>query len=162
MDTLIKPDHFISGITEIINKNKSKSDYELIQELKSIIESVVRITGKDITSAKRSRNYTNARLIYSYMARRFTKCTFSDIGRAINRHHATILHLNKNYSGIYKTDDDFRELADRCLSAYFSEIGVEQPKVEAIEDINKYLNRCDIDKLLSIKNYSEKILEHGN
>lgn len=162
MDSLIKPDHFIVGVTEIINKNKTKSDFQLIQELKSIIAIVVRITGKDITSVKRGRNYTNARLIYSYMCRRFTNCTFNDIGRSVNRNHATILHLNKNYSGVYKTDDDFRELADRCLSAYFSEMGVEQPKVEAIEDINKYLSKCDINKLLSIKNYSEKILEHGN
>ncbi len=162
MDTLIKPDHFIVGVTEIINKNKSKSDYTILQELKSIIAIVTRVTGLDIRDKKRARDYTNARTIYCYMCRRFTSCTFKEIGLLINRNHATVLHLNKNYGGIYKSDDDFQEMADRCLSAYFSEIGVEQPKVEAIEDINKQLSKCDVNKLLSIKNYTEKLIEHGN
>lgn len=162
MDTLIKPDNLVVGINEIINKNKSKARYQIVQELKSIIAIVTRVTGLDIRDKKRTREFTNARTIYCYMARRFTSCTFNEIGMIVDRNHATILHLNKQYSGVYKTDEDFRNLADRCLSAYFSEQGTEQPKVEAIEDINEELLKCDYDKLLRVKNYVEKLIQYGS
>jgi len=161
METLINSDNLVIGINEIINKNKSKARYKMVQELKSIIAIVSSVTGVDIREKKRTRECTNARIVYCYMARRFTHCTFNEIGMIIERNHATILHLNKQYDGIYKTDQDFRKLADSCLSRYFNEQGTEQPKVEAIEDINKELLKCDYNKLLRVKNYVEKLIEYG-
>ena len=156
------PEEMLVSINEIIKENKIQAKYNLQQELKSIIAIVTRVTGLDIRDKIRTRDYVNARTIYCYMARRFTSCTFKEIGMIIRRNHATILHLNKHYSGIYKTDTDFRNLADRCLSSYYSEQGTEQPKVEAIEDINEELLKCDHTKLLKVKNYVEKIIEYGN
>jgi len=156
------PEEMLTSINEIINHNKELAKYKLKQELESIIAIITRVTGLDIREKIRTRDYVNARTIYCYMSRRFTSCTFKQIGTIINRNHATILHLSKHYSGIYKSDEDFRNLSDRCLSLYYSEQGTEQPKVEAIEDINEELLKCDHTKLLKVKNYVEKIIEHGN
>jgi tryptophan 2,3-dioxygenase len=156
------PEEMLVSINEIIKENKIQAKYNLQKELKSIIAIVTRVTGLDIRDKIRTRDYVNARMIYAYMSRRFTSCTFKEIGMIIRRNHATILHLNKHYEGVYKTDDDFRKLSDRCLSRYFSDEGIEQPKVEAIENINDELLKCDHTKLLRVKNYVEKIIEYGN
>ena len=156
------PEQMLFSINKIIKQKKEQEKYIRRQELNSILSIVNTVNSINILEKTRSRDFVNARMIYAYMSRRFTKSTFKEIGTIIKRNHATILHLNKYYNGVYKTDADFRILADRCLSGYFSEQGIEQPKVEAIEDINDELLKCDHTKLLRVKNYVEKIIEHGN
>ena len=47
------------------------------------------------------------------------------------------------------------------MAKYFAEDGSEQPKVQAIEDINDELLKCDHTNLLRVKNYLEKIIADG-
>ena len=156
------PKEMLVTINEIIGNKKDREKYIRKQKLTKILETVNSVNNINILEKTRTRDYVNARMIYAYMCRRFTESTFKEIGIGIKRNHATILHLNKHYEGVYKTDDDFRTLSDRCLSRYFSEEGIEQPKVEAIEDINDELLKCDHTKLLRVKNYLNKIIADGN
>ena len=156
------PKEMLTSINEIIKDNKEKEKYNLKKELESIIAIINRITDIDIKEKSRIGIYSDARIIYSYITRKFTKATYNEIGKSVNKNHSTMCIAFSNYKGIYKTDEDFRRLADRCLSAYFGEQGTNEPKVEAIEDINEELLKCDHTKLLRVKNYVEKLIEHGN
>ena len=147
---------------EIIKEKKEKEKKFRTKQLQSILNIVNIENSINISKITRTRDYVNARMIYAYMCRRFTKCTFKEIGILIERNHATIIHLIRHYEGVYKTDSDFKILSDRCLSSYYSEKGIEQPKVKAIEDINDELLKCDHTKLLRVKNYLNKIIADGN
>ena len=96
------------------------------------------------------------------MARKFTRNGFKDIGDIVNRNHSTILIAKDAYKDLYNGDKEFRSKADKCMAKYFAEEGFEQPKVQAIEDINDELLKCDHTKLLRVKNYLNKIIVDGN
>lgn len=156
------PEKFLENIKTIISSNKETVKYKRKQELKSIIATVTRVTGVNILEKTNVREVADAVKIYSYMARKFTRNGFKDIGDVINRNHATILIAKNAYTDLYNGDKEFRSKADKCMSKYFAEEGSEQPKVLAIEHINEELLKCDHTKLLRVKNYVEKIIEHGN
>tara|TARA_R100001443_G_scaffold6700_3_gene15736 strand:- start:7423 stop:7905 length:483 start_codon:yes stop_codon:yes gene_type:complete len=156
------PEQFLENIQTIIASNKETAKYKKRKELQRIIATVVRVTGFDITQKTNLREVADAIKIYSYMARKFTRNGFKEIGNMVNRNHATILIAKNSYSSLYTTDKEFRSIADECLSKHFTEEGFEQPKVKAIEDINDELLKCDHTKLLRVKNYLKKITTDGN
>lgn len=156
------PEQFLENIQTIIASNKETAKYTRMKELESIIATVVRVTGFDITQKTNVREVADAIKIYSYMARKFTRNGFKEIGNIVNRNHSTILIAKDAYKDLYNADKEFRNKADKCMAKYFAEEGSEQPKVQAIEDINDELLKCDHTKLLRVKNYLNKIIVDGN
>ena len=156
------PEEFLENIKTIITSNKETAKYRKRKELESIIATVTRVTGVDILQKTNVREVADAIKIYSFMARKFTRNGFKDIGEIVNRNHSTILIAKDAYKDLYNGDKEFRNKADKCMAKYFAEEGSEQPKVEAIEDINDELLKCDHTKLLRVKNYLKKIIADGN
>ena len=159
--TYTATDIVLKAIDKIILHKRDKHSYKNEQELVSIIESISSVTGADITERTNIRIVADAVKIYSYMAREYTNNTCKNIGLAINRNHSTISASCKNYQSLYKYDDNFRELADQCLSKHFSENGQSQPKEIEIEKINSLLLKCSVHLLVKIKNYINRQIENN-
>jgi hypothetical protein len=70
---------------------------ETLEALKATIEKALKV---DIDKVSRKREFTYARAIFCKIAREVPingkTATYSEIGRIINKNHATVLHLEKN------------------------------------------------------------------
>lgn len=91
----------------------------------------------DLDKKTRKREYINARSFYCRFMRE-RGYTSTAIGRTINKDHATVLHLNKNFDWHLKTD--------RELSAVFNELKyyAEQQRYKTLKEFNK-----DIDEVIA-------------
>ncbi|RPG88524.1 MAG: hypothetical protein CBD69_000235 [Crocinitomicaceae bacterium TMED209] len=148
----------LSDIDQLINKKKKEVQYVKQHELKSILESVFRVTSVDVTERSNRSEVADAVKIFSFIAREHTNNNFKEIGEFINRDHSTIVIACNRYGDLYKTDTEFRYKADGCLSKFFAEEGEEQPKEVDIESINDDLKKCDHYTLCKIKNYIKRLL----
>ena len=62
-----------------------------------IIERVAEIygvTAEDLASPRRYRAYSDARAVVCYLLCTLHNCTFSEVGRMLNKRHATIMYHN--------------------------------------------------------------------
>tara|TARA_R100001369_G_scaffold6156_8_gene16729 strand:- start:3018 stop:3431 length:414 start_codon:yes stop_codon:yes gene_type:complete len=87
----------------------------MIDDLKNIAEVVNTAMQCDISTKGRKLNTVNATKIYSYICREITDCAYVDIGLAINKHHATILHHTKDFIDIIKYDRELNEATKYCM-----------------------------------------------
>lgn len=75
------------------------------QHLRDIIRIVL---GVDVKNAKsRHRHVVNARMIYAHILHR-GGWSYSSIGRAMVKHHATIMHYVKNFDNYLMSDPELR------------------------------------------------------
>ena len=155
------PQIVLKAIDGIIRDKKEKIYYKNQQHLKSIIYTILSVTGIDVKTRTNERVVADAVKIYSYMAREYTDNSVKNIGLAINRDHSTISISYKNYNNLYKYDDDFRLKSDQCLTKYFAENGEEQPKDLELEEINKLLLKCNVHLLIKIKAYLIRQIENN-
>ena len=149
----------LEDVDQLIVDMKTKIKYVKKQQLKSILESVLRVTDVDVKEKSNRHEVADSVKIFSHMAREYTNNNFKDIGEFINRNHSTIVIACNRYGDLYKTDSEFRFKADRCLSKFFAEDGEEQPKEVIIESINEDLRKCDHLTLCKIKNYIKRLLK---
>lgn len=148
------PTQLIEEVQTFITSKSEKEKLKQILELQSIIATVLRVTKCDVTNRSQKRDNADALKIYSYMARRFTKNTYHTIGKVVNRNHATIICAYKAFFTIYKTENNFRELTDSCVSKHQDELGMEdRPKEIMLHEIKDDLIKCSIDELKRIKNW---------
>ena len=64
--------------------------------LRELADLVTKQTGYNIRVKSRKQEYTLARAIYFKLARDFRLGTITAIAKEIDKHHATVLHSNKN------------------------------------------------------------------
>ena len=84
--------------------------------LQRILEAVEKETGLDIANATgRQRHIVDARKIYAYIARNITNYSLYEIGRFINKNHATIIHYERCTKELVLHDIEFAEMYHRCL-----------------------------------------------
>ena len=87
----------LSNYTLILNKKKI-SALPTIKEVREIVEQVLNI--EDISDRSQKRKFSDARHIYSFICYSQKLGTYEEIGKAIQRDHATILHsfrTTRNY-----------------------------------------------------------------
>jgi len=85
-------------------------------DLLRIMRIHLRITNDEIKSSSRKRKLVDRRMIIAVIL--YNKCTFSysELGRFINRDHATIMHYLKKHKDLMATNVDYRNLYIECLS----------------------------------------------
>ena len=59
---------------------------------KFIKDTINEILGIDIGKKTRLRSYSDARSIYYVLCRKYTTYSLDEIGKQVNRHHASVLH----------------------------------------------------------------------
>lgn len=88
---------------------------EIPEELQNILKSVcaaLMVDVKKTITPTREKRYREARHIYSYLAAKHTEYKLSEIGEAINRDHATVLHGQKTVKNDMVIDCDLRSMID--------------------------------------------------
>ena len=71
------------------------------------------VSEEAMCNGTRNRAVTDARHTFCYLSRRRTKYSTTEIGRAINRDHASVLHACKKIAGILTYDKSMREMVKR-------------------------------------------------
>lgn len=79
----------LSNYTLIPNR-KETSSLPTVEDVKQIVEQVLNV--EDISERSRRRELSDARHIYGFICYYQKLGTYQEIGKAINRDHATILH----------------------------------------------------------------------
>ena len=132
---------------------------ELI-EFRKLFTTAFNINDDDFTSELRSREMVDARMIYSAIAYRYGGYSKTDIGKSVNRIHATIINLLNNYENISEYDENFKEDYKKGLSI-FKSLEKNKGKKSSIVDILLETNSILRKKLTHSDNqrirYEEKV-----
>ena len=111
--------------------------------IKEIVEQHFKL---DITTKTRKREYVEARGIYYYLTRQYTRMSLSSIGKTMGRDHSTVLHFEKliphwiiydiQLKEDYNIINTFSKLKKNSLLSNFSEI-----KGKVINQFNLVLSK---------------------
>ncbi|MDR2302775.1 MAG: hypothetical protein LBF38_12135 [Deltaproteobacteria bacterium] len=94
---------------------KSPSDGAAIAKIKNLICEVYRLEESVLTSHQNAASLARTRAIAIYLCKHMTSHSFSEIGRAFNRRHSTIMYnFNKISMGL-KKDDALRNTVDYLI-----------------------------------------------
>lgn len=95
------------------------------------------ILGVDIFKIRRHRELVEARFIYCHIMRHKFNKTISDIGRRLDKTHATVIYALKGFENLMSLKDkEFREKYNRIINIIQTEY-----------DIDNYLSEEDIIKI---------------
>ena len=87
-------------------------------ETTKTLEFVSDFLGFDLTQKCRKRYIVEGRMMYAKLMKRYTNVSLSDIGRAIGKDHATVIHYINNFAYIKKSDDHFSSKFDMMADTY--------------------------------------------
>jgi len=93
---------------------------------KFIKDTINEILGIDIGKKTRLRSYSDARSIYYVLCRKYTTYSLDEIGKQVNRHHASVLH------GINNVFPVINKVLYTILNSRFKEIIKKQYTYEKI------------------------------
>lgn len=80
-----------------------------------------------VTSKGRSRRFVDSRMILSYVLYTYTGWTLTEIGTLMGgRDHTTVIHNREMFRGLYYSNEEYKERADRVLR----KIGINPPKTK--------------------------------
>tara|TARA_R100001460_G_scaffold76148_1_gene117241 strand:- start:123 stop:518 length:396 start_codon:yes stop_codon:yes gene_type:complete len=86
--------------------------------IKEIVEQHYKL---DITTKTRKREYVEARGIYYYLTRQYTRMSLSSIGKTMGRDHSTVLHFERLMPHWIKHDiqlkEDYKSINKRVQDA---------------------------------------------
>ena len=86
--------------------------------IKEIVEQHYKL---DITTKTRKREYVEARAIYFYLTRQYTRMSLSSIGKTMGRDHSTVLHFERLIPHWLKHDiqlkEDYKSINKRVQEA---------------------------------------------
>ena len=87
----------------------------MIDDLRNIADVVNTAMNCEMSSSSRKRNKVNAIKIYSYICRRITSSSYEDIAFVINKHHANIIHHEKDLENIIQQDQHLNDATKYCM-----------------------------------------------
>lgn len=100
----------------------------------SIITQETETSVADIISKTRKREATQARQMYHYFMRKYTKLSLSRIGSMTGkRDHATVLHSIKTIINLVETDKNIAFMFYSIQSRIESEININQTELKLVQ-----------------------------
>lgn len=132
--------------------------------LKDLKHIVFQVTNRRVEHQPKTDEYVAARKIYYVLARDFTTHTFADIGKAVNRQHATVLHGIKTFPYTVANDDRYREWYLDCRSMVEQFVPKKQTSADVItmmKNENRQLRR-DMARMKELSQREEKLLSLFN
>jgi len=125
-------------------------------ETTKTLEFVCDFLGFDINQKSRKRYIVEGRMMYAKLMKRYTNVSLSDIGKSIDKDHATIIHYLKNFAYIKKADHQFASKFDMMSDSYeeFRESWFNDERFDEKRKI-RFLE-SSIKELLEKKNEYEK------
>jgi chromosomal replication initiation ATPase DnaA len=67
----------------------------------------LRITAEEISGPSRTKNIAHARAVFAVLARKMIKVSFVRVGRELNRHHSTVLHLERRGLQLVRSNPEY-------------------------------------------------------
>lgn len=130
-------------------------------ETTKTLEFVSDFLGFDLTQKCRKRYIVEGRMMYAKLMKRYTNVSLSDIGRAIGKDHATVIHYINNFTYLKKTDQQFACKFDMMADTYeefretwFDDVKFDDKrKIKVLESSLKEL----VDKKNEYERYFNKI-----
>ena len=141
------------------NNNTTKNKHigtTFVSESIYLLEICEEIFQCNLKERNRQKNNVNARIAFGTILRSRGHC-LNDIGKCINRDHATILHYNKISENYRNTDEEFKlkfQLTKYKFKEKCAEINIEQASF--IE--NKHKNNYH----LALPYYNKILIDHIN
>ena len=108
------------------------------KEMEELIDIIKNEFGVDIRKKTRRRPYVDGRLVFSKILTD-RGYSLSDLGRAIGKHHSSIIHHRDNANDLLETNPLFTEKYIVCKEKFMAG---KQPLVQ-ISDHQKLLNQID-------------------
>jgi hypothetical protein len=131
-------------------------------EATKTLEFVCDFLGLDLKQKSRKRHIVEGRMMYAKLMKRYTNISLSDIGRAIDKDHATIIHYLKNFSYLKKADIHFASKFDMMSDVYeeFRESWFDDDKFDDKRKIK--VLESSLKELLETKTQYEKYFNKIN
>tara|TARA_R100000900_G_scaffold81380_1_gene63927 strand:- start:3018 stop:3455 length:438 start_codon:yes stop_codon:yes gene_type:complete len=106
-----------------ILENRVDCDEGRIYTLLKIVCDYYDVTHKEIRAHSRLPLYVNARRIFCFLCRKFTEKSLYNIGRLIDRDHATVLHQTRNAQDfLYIGDKETVKAIDDITLIYYKAV----------------------------------------
>ena len=122
--------------------------------MKSLIKAVTQLTGVDILNPSRKREFVEARSLYFTVYRKsFPDATYFEIGKSINKDHATVIHSIKEFETHLKANPSLA-IHERNLLINFSNLNEDDfNKIDEIERLKSiiYQQQAEIDTFKLVK-----------
>jgi chromosomal replication initiation ATPase DnaA len=83
-----------------------KDSNKKLEELQLLVEDAF---GVPVLYNSRKRVYVNARICFTYIARKELKYTFEKISKFLNKNPASILYYNNSFDAMLKTNQSFED-----------------------------------------------------
>ena len=93
------------------------------EKIITVICDMLHVTEPELRGDKRRQTIVDARRITVKEIRRRTKVPYADIGRLLNKHHASMMYLEKSYDELLTNHAPFRIKAkhvEQKLNEYFT------------------------------------------
>ena len=119
-----------------------------INHLKDVVNEV---TGQDILENSRVRDVVVARCIFWHILRKRTRMSSTEMGRFVNRDHASVLHGIKTLDNLMSYDNTIVALYDAVVNAFDDAFNV---KVDDTKDKDWY-----IEELVRFKKMNSEIVK---
>jgi hypothetical protein len=87
-------------------------------EIAKTIDFVETFFGFTLSDKSRKRPVVEARMMYAKLMKRHSNCSLSEIGKAISKDHATIIHYLNNFQWFKKGDVKFSDTFDLLSDMY--------------------------------------------
>lgn len=114
----------------------------------------------DIKSNSRLGRYVNARHLYFWLARKYTKYSLSEISKMVNRDHASCLHGVNKFDKWREVDRGFDVYIGSIVDIFRREAYPELKKVRALNSYEKHRKRMETKYMRENANriyYEDKI-----
>jgi chromosomal replication initiation ATPase DnaA len=85
-----------------------------LQDIMTVVSKETGVKEDAIKGKTRVSNVTDARKVYSYLAKKYTTASLCEIGRSMNSDHTTIITQIKVLNNLMENDRELRELVRRC------------------------------------------------
>ncbi len=126
-----------------------------------VIENIVcrhyNVNAHDIFRISRKKELAEARQVFHYMARKYTKSPLSKIGEWSNRNHATVMHSVKSVNNLRETDKKYNafvseveaEIIEASLILDSSETTVYNASFKIAREVMACRNKAELNDVIN-------------
>jgi len=126
-----------------------------------IIENIVcqhyDINAHDLFKVNRKKEINEARQVFHYMARKYTKSPLSKIGEWSNRNHATVMHSVKSVNNLRETDKKYNafvgeveaEIIEASLILDSSETTIYNASFKIAREVMACRNKAELNQVIN-------------
>lgn len=97
-----------------------KGELQMCREILKIVSNTLDVNIELFSERNKKQYIVDARHIYFYMIKKILliEISYAELGKIINRDHASVMHSCAIAKNLTETDFDFRAKLDSCVEAY--------------------------------------------